>query len=153
MSRICLFPGTFDPITLGHMDIIDRALTLFDKIIIGVGKNSSKSPMFSLEKRIMWIDEIYQGKDNVSVISYEGLTVECCKKVGAQFILRGLRKAGDYEYEKSIADINRQIAAVETIFIPSLPQFSFVESNLVRDLIKNNGDVSQFIDPVILNSF
>src|SRR6186713_3480225 len=131
MQRICLFPGTFDPVTLGHTDIIDRALPLFDKLVIGIGRNTSKEPMFSEEQRLGWLKEIYKGNPKVEAIIYEGLTVECCHKMGAQFILRGIRYVNDFEYEKAIADMNRSIAGnVETIFLTCLPQFTSVASTL-----------------------
>ena len=103
-QRICLFPGTFDPITKGHTDIIDRALGLFDSLIIGIGINSSKQPMFSIEQRIEWIERIYKNEPKIKVIAYEGLTIDCCKNNNAQFILRGIRYINDFEYEKAIAD-------------------------------------------------
>ena len=104
MQRICLFPGTFDPVTLGHTDIIDRALPLFDKLVIGIGRNTNKEPMFSDEQRLQWIKEIYKGNTKVDAVIYEGLTVECCKKINAGFILRGIRYVNDFEYEKAIAE-------------------------------------------------
>src|ERR1700733_2440464 len=100
MQRICLFPGTFDPVTLGHTDIIERALPLFDKLIIGIGRNTNKEPMFSEEKRLSWLREIYRRESKVKAVTYEGLTVDCCKKNYAQFILRGIRYVNDFEYEK-----------------------------------------------------
>ena len=109
MQRICLFPGTFDPVTLGHTDIIDRALPLFDKLIIGIGRNTYKQTMFSEELRLQWIKEIYKNETKIDALIYDGLTVECCKKVGASFILRGIRYVNDFEYEKAIADMNRSI--------------------------------------------
>ncbi|HMF73756.1 MAG TPA: pantetheine-phosphate adenylyltransferase, partial [Flavitalea sp.] len=109
MSRIALFPGTFDPITIGHLDIINRSLPLFDKLVIGIGRNASKVPMFDEEQRMKWINEIYRSNKRISVVVYEGLTVECCQKVGANFILRGIRYVNDFEYEKAIADMNRSL--------------------------------------------
>src|SRR5687767_8671904 len=106
MQRIALFPGTFDPITIGHLDIINRALPLFDKLVIGIGRNINKTPMFSDEQRINWIEEIYKDTTKVSAVLYEGLTVDCCQKVGANFIVRGIRYVNDFEYEKAIADMN-----------------------------------------------
>lgn len=144
--KVCLFPGTFDPITLGHTDIINRALPLFDKVVIGIGRNVNKTPMFSEEQRLGWIQEIYAGDARVEAVVYEGLTVECCKKVGANFILRGIRYVNDFEYEKAIADMNRSINGhIETIFLTCLPQYTSVASTLVRDVLKNGGDVSQFL--------
>ncbi|WP_462222079.1 pantetheine-phosphate adenylyltransferase [Ferruginibacter sp.] len=152
MQRICLFPGTFDPVTLGHIDIIDRALPLFDKLVIGIGSNVNKVPMFSDEQRLQWIREIYKDNNKVEAVVYNGLTVECCKNVGANFILRGIRYVNDFEYEKAIADMNRSLDGhVETIFLTCLPQFTSVASTLVRDVLRNGGDVSQFLPPAVNN--
>ena len=146
LERIALFPGTFDPITLGHTDIINRALPLFDKLYIGIGRNSNKQPMFSEEQRLNWINNIYQGNPKVEAVVYEGLTVDCCKRIGAGFILRGIRYVNDFEYEKAIADMNRSITDnVETIFLTCLPQYTSVASTLVRDVLKYGGDVSKFL--------
>lgn len=150
MSNICLFPGTFDPVTLGHTDIINRSLRLFDKVIIGIGKNANKAPMFSDEQRLGWIKEIYKDEPKVDALTYEGLTAECCKRVGAKFILRGIRYVNDFEYEKAIADMNRSLdSSIETIFLTCLPQYTSVASTLVRDVIRNGGDVSQFLPEVV----
>ncbi len=153
MKRICLFPGTFDPLTLGHTDIIDRALPLFDKLVIGIGRNSNKKPMFSEKQRLKWVKDIYNNNPKVDAIAYDGLTVDCCKKVGAGFILRGIRYVNDFEYEKAIADMNRSIEPeIETIFLTCLPQFTSVASTLVRDVLRNGGDVSQFLPDVVKRS-
>lgn len=150
MQRIALFPGTFDPITIGHMDIIQRALPLFDKLIIGIGRNVNKTAMFSEEQRFRWIQEIFAGNDSVGVVLYEGLTVECCKRVGANFILRGIRYVNDFEYEKAIADMNRSLDNnIETVFLTCLPQYTSVASTLVRDVIRNGGDARQFLPEVV----
>jgi pantetheine-phosphate adenylyltransferase len=150
MQRICLFPGTFDPVTLGHTDIIDRALPLFDKLYIGIGRNVNKQPMFSEQQRLEWLNQIYAGNDKVEAVVYDGLTVNCCKAVGASFILRGIRYVNDFEYEKAIADMNRSIAEnIETIFLTCLPQFTSVASTLVRDVLKNGGDVSRFLPDAV----
>lgn len=146
MEKICLFPGTFDPVTLGHTDIIDRALPLFDKIIIGIGSNVNKLPMFADEQRLQWLKDIYKNNPKVDSVIYEGLTVDCCKKYNANFILRGIRYVNDFEYEKAIADMNRSLAHhIETIFLTCLPQYTSVASTLVRDVLKNGGDVSRFL--------
>lgn len=146
MQNICLFPGTFDPVTLGHTDIIDRALPLFDKLVIGIGRNINKVPMFSEQQRLQWVRDIYKGNPKVDAVIYEGLTVECCKQVGANFILRGIRYVNDFEYEKAIADMNRSLENnIETIFLTCLPQYTSVASTLVRDVLKNGGDVSRFL--------
>jgi pantetheine-phosphate adenylyltransferase len=148
--RICLFPGTFDPLTLGHTDIINRSLSLFDKLVIGIGKNVNKLPMFSEEQRVEWIKEIYKDEPKVEVLVYEGLTADCCREINATYILRGIRYVSDFEYEKAIADMNRTLdPQVETIFLTCLPQYTSVASTLVRDVIRNGGDVKQFLPEVI----
>lgn len=153
MERICLFPGTFDPVTLGHTDIIDRALPLFDKLYIGLGRNSNKAPMFSEEQRIEWIQLIYKNNPKIEVLAYNGLTVDCCKNVGANFILRGIRYVNDFEYEKAIADMNRSLENnVETIFLTCLPKYTSIASTLIRDVIRNGGNVSQFLPDVVKKS-
>jgi pantetheine-phosphate adenylyltransferase len=151
--RIALFPGTFDPITIGHQDIINRSLPLFDKLVIGIGRNVNKEPMFSVEQRIEWIKEIYKDNPKVEAVVYEGLTVRCCQQVGARFILRGIRYVNDFEYEKAIADMNRSLDTnIETIFLTCLPQYTSVASTLVRDVLKNGGDVMQFLPDVVAKS-
>jgi pantetheine-phosphate adenylyltransferase len=153
MERICLFPGTFDPLTLGHVDIIDRAVPLFDKIIVGIGKNTTKAPMFSAEKRLEWIKEIYKKESRVEAAIYEGLTVEFCKKVNAKFILRGIRYVSDFEYEKTIADANRTLdKSIETIFLTGEPKYTSVASTIVRDIIRNGGDASHFLPEIVFKS-
>lgn len=151
--RVCLFPGTFDPVTLGHTDIIDRALPLFDKLVIGIGRNINKQPMFSEQQRLEWLRDIYRNNDKVEAVVYEGLTVDCCRDVGAKFILRGIRYVNDFEYEKAIADMNRSITTgIETIFLTCLPQFTSVASTLVRDVLRNGGDVSKFLPGIVNNT-
>ncbi|MBL7767443.1 MAG: pantetheine-phosphate adenylyltransferase [Flavipsychrobacter sp.] len=151
--KICLFPGTFDPITLGHVDIVTRALPLFDKIIIGVGLNAAKAPMFSAEQRLLWIKEIFKQEPKVEGASYEGLTVKFCQEIGANFILRGIRYVSDFEYEKTIADANRTMDKnIETIFLTGEPKYTSVASTIVRDIIRNNGDASPFIPAAVFNS-
>lgn len=153
MQRIALFPGTFDPITIGHIDIIDRAIPLFDKLIIGIGRNANKAPMFSEEQRMGWINEIYNNNPNVGAVIYDGLTINCCKTVGANFILRGIRYVNDFEYEKAIADMNRSLDYnIETVFLTCLPQYTSVASTLVRDVIRNGGDARQFLPDVVANA-
>ncbi len=153
MQRTCLFPGTFDPVTLGHIDIINRAMPLFDKLVIGIGRNVNKVPMFSEEQRLNWLLEIYKDEPRITVVVYDGLTVNCCKCVGANFIVRGIRYVNDFEYEKAIADMNRSIASnIETVFLTCMPQYTSVASTLVRDVIKNGGDVSQFLPKVVNES-
>lgn len=152
-NRIALFPGTFDPITLGHTDIINRALPLFDKIIVGIGSNINKEPMFSDVQRLQWVHELYADETKVEARIYEGLTVDFCKEIEAQFIIRGIRYVNDFEYEKSIADMNRALSPeIETIFLTCLPDYNYIASTLVRDVIRNGGDVSSFLPEIVWRS-
>lgn len=151
MARICLFPGTFDPITLGHVDVIRRSVGLFDKLVIGVGINSSKQPMFSMEQRAAWIREIFSDDPRIEVTGYQGLTIDFCHQIGANYILRGIRYISDFEYEKAIADMNRMLATdIETIFLTCSPQYSTISSTLVRDVIRNKGNVGLFVDEAMM---
>lgn len=153
MSRICLFPGTFDPVTLGHIDIINRALPLFDKIVVGIGVNALKKPMFSSEMRVSWIREIYRNEPKVSCMMYEGLTVDLCQKINASFILRGIRYVSDFEYEKTIADANRTLSpTIETIFLTGEPKYTSIASTIVRDILRNGGDASLFLPEIVHKS-
>lgn len=146
MERICLFPGTFDPMTLGHVDVIKRSVPLFDKLIIAIGVNANKTPMFSVEQRTEWIREIFKDYPTIEVTNYTGLTINYCKEVGANYMMRGIRYIADFEYEKAIADMNRSLAPeVETIFLTCAPEYSTVSSTIVRDVIRNGGDVSHFV--------
>jgi pantetheine-phosphate adenylyltransferase len=150
MERICLFPGTFDPVTFGHTDIISRALPLFDKLYVGLGRNSSKVPMFSEEQRLHWLKEIFKDEPKIGVLAYDGLTVDCCKNIGANFILRGIRYVNDFEYEKAIADMNRSLEnSVESVFLTCLPKYTSIASTLIRDVLRNGGDVSQFLPDAV----
>jgi len=151
--RICLFPGTFDPVTLGHVDIINRALPLFDKIVVGIGMNTSKAPMFTDEQRLTWIREIYKDEQRVEGAVYEGLTINFCKQIGAHFILRGIRYVSDFEYEKTIADANRTLdRSIETVFLTGEPKYTSVASTIVRDIIRNGGDASHFLPELVFRS-
>jgi pantetheine-phosphate adenylyltransferase len=153
MNRTCLFPGTFDPVTFGHIDIVNRALPLFDKLFIGIGMNVNKEPMFSAEQRSQWFKEIFKNEPKVGVLAYDGLTVDCCRRVNANYVLRGIRYVNDFEYEKAIADMNRSLDEnVETVFLTCLPQFTSVASTLVRDVIRNRGNVSQFVPDIVLQT-
>jgi pantetheine-phosphate adenylyltransferase len=146
MSRTALFPGSFDPVTVGHIEVISRSLELFDKIIVGVGHNATKNYMFPLQDRLQWIRDSFQNVPQVEVETYTGLTVEFCKKVGARFILRGLRTSADFEFERSIAQMNHYLDnGIETIFILSSPQYAPVSSTIVRDIIRHGGDASAFV--------
>jgi pantetheine-phosphate adenylyltransferase len=151
--RICLFPGTFDPVTLGHTDIINRALPLFDKIIVGIGVNAAKNPMFSADQRMQWFSDIYKDEPKVESSTFEGLTVDYCKVINARFILRGIRFVSDFEYEKSIADANRTMDRnIETIFLTGEPKYTSVASTIVRDILKNGGDASPFLPDAVIRS-
>jgi pantetheine-phosphate adenylyltransferase len=144
--RICLFPGTFDPITLGHVNIIRRAAGLFDKLVIGIGTNSSKQPMFPLEQRKQWMADIFKDDPRIEAVDYQGLTIDFCRKIGAQYMLRGIRYVSDFEYERAIADMNSALAPeVETIFLTSAAIHATISSTLVRDVIRNGGDARQFL--------
>ena len=153
LMRIALFPGTFDPVTFGHIDIIERALPLFDKLYIGIGVNSNKKPMFTAEQRMDWLKEIFKNEPKISSVVYEGLTVDCCQRIDAGYILRGIRYVSDFEYEKAIADMNRSLDnRIETVFLTCLPKFTSVASTLVRDVLRYGGDVSQFVPAAVLKS-
>ncbi|GMV78197.1 MAG: phosphopantetheine adenylyltransferase [Chitinophagaceae bacterium] len=151
--RICLFPGTFDPVTLGHIDIINRALPLFDKIYVGIGENAAKKPMFSAEQRMEWFKEIFKTEPKIESVIFQGLTVDYCKSIGARFILRGIRYVSDFEYEKTIADANRTLDRnIETIFLTGEPKYTSVASTIVRDILKNGGDASPFLPEAVIHS-
>lgn len=140
-----IFPGSFDPITIGHVDIIKRAMKVFDKIIIAVGDNTDKKYMFPKEKRVEFVKQTFNNYNSIKIESYSGLTVDFCKKNNTEFMIRGLRNPADFEFEKSIALTNRKMTDIETIFFLTSPENSFVSSSIVRDLIRNNGDYKLFI--------
>ena len=140
-----IFPGSFDPITLGHLDIVNRGVTLFDEVIIAIGENSSKEYMFSLEERKQFIETTIKGNPKVKVVSYRGLTTEFCKKIGVNFILRGLRNPADFEFEKAIAHTNRQLSEVENVFLLTSTQTSFISSSIVREIIRLRGDYKKLV--------
>lgn len=144
--KIAVFPGSFDPITKGHVDLIKRAAPLFDKIIVAIGINSQKKYLFSLEQRLAWLNTVFEKDDNIFVDHYQGLTADYCKKVNATHLVRGLRNSSDFEYEKTISQINNIIGeGIETVFLISKPEYSHISSSIVREIIKGNGDVSAFI--------
>ena len=140
-----IFPGSFDPITLGHYDIIKRGVTLFDEIIVAIGINADKKYMFSLEERMKFIDDTFADEPKVKVMSYKGLTVDFCKEIGVEFILRGLRNPADSEFEKAIAHTNRDLAPIETVFLLTSAQTSYIASSIVRDVIRNDGDYTKLV--------
>lgn len=150
MKRIALFPGTFDPITIGHINLVERAMFLFDEIVIGIGHNSSKSTLFSLTQRVDWIKEIYKDSPTVKVSAYEGLTINFCEEIHAGYILRGLRNMSDFDYEKNIAQMNKLVKpGIETIFLMCDPAYTPISSSVVRDLIRNGGDATPFLPPQV----
>ncbi len=145
MKRKAIFPGSFDPITLGHYDIIKRGISLFDEVIVAIGINSDKKYMFSLEDRKRFIEEAFESDPKVTVITYEGLTIDLCRKLGADFILRGLRNPADFEFEKAIAHTNRRLSQIETVFLLTASKTSYISSSIVRDVIRNNGDYTVLV--------
>jgi pantetheine-phosphate adenylyltransferase len=146
MKKTAIFPGSFDPITLGHESIIRRGLSLFDEIIVAIGVNSGKNYHFTLEKRIAFIEQVFAGEQRVKVMSYSGLTVDFCRKVNASYILRGLRTSADFEFERVIAQMNKaMLNEVETIFIMSTPELSAINSTIIRDILRNGGNADQFV--------
>lgn len=149
--KIAVFPGSFDPITIGHVDLVKRAVPFFDKIIVAVGINSQKKYLFSLEQRIEWLEAVFENDATIHVDSFEGLTAHYCKKAKAQYLLRGLRNASDFDYEKTISQLNNIVGdGLETIFLISHPEFSHISSTIVREIIKGNGDASPFIPPQVV---
>ncbi|WP_392447887.1 pantetheine-phosphate adenylyltransferase [Capnocytophaga canis] len=148
-----LFPGSFDPITLGHYDIVCRALDLFDEIVVAIGVNNDKNYMFSIEERKTFIEKAFADKPKVKVTTYQGLTVDYCKEIGASFILRGLRNPADFEFEKAIAHTNRKLSKIETVFLLTASSTSYISSSIVRDVIRNNGDYTVLVpNSVIVNT-
>jgi len=146
MNKTAVFPGSFDPVTIGHVDIVKRALPLFDKLIIAIGSNSEKKYFFPSKRRETWLKSIFGNENKIEVVRYDGLTVDFCKKKSAQYILRGIRTSADFEFERLIAQMNSQMSPeVETIFILSRPEFSHISSTIVRDIIRNKGDVGLFV--------
>lgn len=143
--RKAIFPGSFDPITLGHYDIIKRAIPLFDEIVIAIGVNADKKYMFTPEERQRFIEESFKDDPKVSVVTYEGLTIDLCKKLKAQFILRGLRNPADFEFEKAIAHTNRQLSKIETVFLLTAAKTSYISSSIVRDVLRNGGDYTVLV--------
>ncbi|MCC1484046.1 pantetheine-phosphate adenylyltransferase [Winogradskyella immobilis] len=140
-----LFPGSFDPITLGHYDIIQRGLKLFDEVIVAIGINAEKKYMFSLEQRKQFIEAAFKDEPKVKVVTYKGLTIDFCREINAEFILRGLRNPADFEFEKAIAHTNRKLSNIETVFLLTAANTSYISSSIVRDVIRNGGDYSVLV--------
>lgn len=149
-KNIAVFPGSFDPLTLGHVDIIQRALPLFEKLIIAIGVNSEKRSMFSLKDRITAIKETFKDELKIDVLSYNGLTVDFCKSVNANHIVRGLRNPADFEFEKAIANTNRALSDMDTVFLLTSSGKSFISSSIVREIVKYNGDITKFVPESVL---
>ena len=147
--RKAIFPGSFDPITLGHQDIINRALPLFDEIVIAIGVNADKKYMFSLEDRKRFIEKTFENEPKISVITYEGLTIDLCHKINANFILRGLRNPADFEFEKAIAHTNRRLSKIETVFLLTAAKTSYISSSIVRDVIRNHGEYELLVPEAV----
>lgn len=146
--RRAIFPGSFDPITVGHYDIISRGAELFDELVIAIGVNAEKKYMFTLEERMAFIVDAFKGNPKISIVTYQGLTVDFCKEIEAQFILRGLRNPADFEFEKAIAHTNKVLTGIDTVFLLTSAETSFISSSIVRDVIRNNGDYT----PLVPNS-
>jgi len=140
-----LFPGSFDPLTSGHYDIIKRGVTLFDEVVVAIGVNSSKKYMFTLKERMDFIKESFKDEPKIKVVSYKGLTVDFCQELGIEFILRGLRNPADFEFEKAIAHTNRDLAPIETVFLLTAASTSYISSSIVREVIRNNGDYTKLV--------
>jgi len=140
-----IFPGSFDPITLGHVDIINRGATLFDEVIIAIGENSSKDYMFSIDERVAFIESAFKDNPKISVMNYSGLTIDFCKEIEVDFIMRGLRNPADFEFEKAIAHTNRHLSTLETVFLLTSSQTSFISSSIVREIIRYEGDYKKLV--------
>ena len=147
-----VFPGSFDPITLGHQDIIHRALPMCDELVIAVGENLDKKYMFTIEERLDFINKTHSNEMKIKVKSFKGLTIDFCKSVEATAIVRGLRNPADFEFEKSIAQMNRRLSGIETLFLLTAADYSYISSSIVREIIKNNGDYSSLVPDAVLNS-
>ena len=144
--KTAVFPGSFDPITTGHIDIVHRALPLFDKVVVAIGVNEQKTTLYSLEQRLKWLQKVFQNDDKIVVDHFEGLTVNFCKKIKANYLIRGLRNASDFDYEKTISQLNNIVGNnIETIFLISRPSFSHISSTIVREIINGKGDASPFL--------
>ncbi len=144
--KIAVFPGSFDPITTGHVRIVKRALPIFDKVVVAVGINSQKKYLYTLEQRLNWLEEVFGDEPKIEIASYEGLTAHYCNKIGAGFLLRGLRNASDFDYEKTISQLNNIVGKnLETVFLISEPAYSHISSSIVREIIRGGGDASPFL--------
>ncbi len=150
MKKVAVFPGSFDPITKGHENVINRAIPLFDEIIIAIGENSQKNNYFNLDDRVKWIKKVFENNPNISVKTYSGLTTNFCKSVGSKFLLRGLRTSADFEFERSIGQVNKRLyPEIETVFMLTASEFTPISSSIVRDIHKHKGNIEQFIPEAI----
>lgn len=150
MERVAIFPGSFDPFTIGHESIVKRAIPLFDKIVIMIGFNSNKRSFFPIEKRERWINEVFKNEPKVEVECHEGLTVDFCRKINASYILRGLRTSADFEYERAIAQVNKKmLPQIESVFLLTMPEHTPINSSIVRDIIFHGGDPGMFLPTVL----
>lgn len=151
MMKIAVFPGSFDPITSGHVDIVRRAIPLFDQIVVAIGENTQKASLFPLKQRLEWLHDVFRNEPSISIDHYEGLTAHYCGKINAHYMIRGLRNASDFDYEKTISQLNSIVVEnLETVFLISRPQFSHISSTIVREIIKGGGDARPFIPPEII---
>ncbi len=149
-KRIAVFPGSFDPITVGHVDIVHRAIPLFDEIIVAIGHNSNKEYLFKLSERLKWLEKVFKDDTSVIIDEYQGLTAHYCRQIGAKYMIRGLRNASDFDYEKTISQLNHIVGdELETVFFISRPEFSHVSSTIVREIIRGGGDASPFVPPAL----
>ena len=148
-----VFPGSFDPITIGHLDIVNRGLKVFDEIIIGIGENTDKKYMFSSDQRAKYVETVFKKNNNVTVKTYSGLTVDFCKKVSADFILRGLRNPADFEFEKAIAQTNHKLTEIDTVFFLTTAKNSYISSSIVREVIVNNGDYTKLVPDCVRKDY
>ena len=147
--KIAVFPGSFDPVTLGHVDIITRGASLFDEVVVAVGTNALKNYTFTAAQRVAFLEESFSELSNVKITHYTGLTVDYCKTIGAHYILRGLRNPADFQFEESIAQANKKMTGIDTAFLLTAPEYSFISSSIVRDVMKNGGNYSAFVPKAV----
>jgi pantetheine-phosphate adenylyltransferase len=151
MERIAVFPGSFDPITIGHYALINRALPLFDEIVVAIGVNAEKAGFFPVEKRASWIRELFSANSKVRTEIYEGLTINFCKNLGASFIIRGLRTSADFEFERSVGQVNKKLSPeIETVFLLTAPEHSFISSSIVREILRHGGNPVELLPPGLI---